>query len=243
MRTLKRFTLIELLVVIAIIAILASLLLPVLGQARAKARQISCLNNYKQTFLAVEMYCEESDVRRVPSNLDNSNDADALWMKPLFEGGFVPYGQLDTSYGSSMKSISPIMSCPEVAVTAKEGWWRGSHFGINGYMRGDTSQSTPDMTWLPNEGTGESPSDICYFGEKKQTVVSDWIFPSSSDNAIPGSFIQFRHDLATNVQFLDGHAERLTYASTPTTFSGSWSNSTGTTFWLRKDHAPFTSWR
>jgi prepilin-type N-terminal cleavage/methylation domain-containing protein/prepilin-type processing-associated H-X9-DG protein len=61
MRKRSGFTLIELLVVIAIIAILAAILFPVFAQAREKARQSTCLSNFKQIGTGVMMYVQDWD--------------------------------------------------------------------------------------------------------------------------------------------------------------------------------------
>ena len=102
-KTKSAFTLIELLVVIAIIAILASLLLPALARAKARAQRISCTSNLKQVGLSFRLFSNDhSD--KFPFNT------------PLNEGGTFVAGP-PIAYGTAVdiyRSLSNELVTPKV---------------------------------------------------------------------------------------------------------------------------------
>lgn len=74
-----KFTLTELLVIIAIAAIMASLLLPVLAQARHQARKTKCIAQQRQIGLGFALYIDDNNLMYPPYKLQDALNTEWNW--------------------------------------------------------------------------------------------------------------------------------------------------------------------
>ncbi len=102
------FTLIELLVVIAIIALIASLIFPVTQSIFIRSQSITCTNNLRQLWVAVNAAATDNGNKYPPIKINPEDDSAEPGAKELWET-LKPYGITDKTLQcpADMKKIPP----------------------------------------------------------------------------------------------------------------------------------------
>jgi prepilin-type N-terminal cleavage/methylation domain-containing protein len=217
------FTLIELLVVIAIIAILASMLLPALSRAKAKAKAAYCGANEKQLVLAWLMYADDNS-GKLPLNQGGGVPVGSAQAVCSWANGWESYDAnnhdntnmlalMGTPFGPYAKNVG-IYKCPSDGYTVVEGGAKVPRLrsvSMNAFVGCGPNQGSA-AGWLDYHKVSDilapPPVQLWVFTDEHPDSINDgWLTDDPGSPGgwgdLPGSY----HTSGTEIGFADGHAE------------------------------------
>ncbi len=229
----KAFTLIELLVVIGIIAVLISILLPVLARAREQATTLKCLANLRTCGQAFEMYADEHK-GYLPYPLVTLFGEQTYWFTAL-DPYLSSVANSSRSGVAGLRAFSEYKQCPLVnnlfnlADNSQDGGTGAVNnttedtrsYKMNACLRHaipitatTATYSLAKMARVPNSSNfvlmGDGISMDITGLTPSQTQSGDSEMDVNGHTLGVTSCPMLRHRGACNIVFVDGHAETLT---------------------------------
>ena len=204
---------IELLVVIAIIALLASMLLPVLARSKQSAQKIKCMSDLRQLGVATQLYWDENGGNCFRYFYGPTNNGALYWF------GWIENGPEETrNFDATQGALYPYLRgrgveiCPALNYSAVAFKYK-ARGGAYGYGYNYKLSTNPGKPPFSTRGILR-PTATVLLADAAQ--VNTFQAPASPDNPMLEEFYyvsydttqpngHFRHRQRANVLFCDAH--------------------------------------